>query len=218
MPYIYKITNCLNGKSYIGKTMLSIQERWKEHLHDAKTLRCEKRPLYAAINKYGKEHFIIEEIEECSDTILSEREKYWIEYYGTFKNGYNATIGGDGRGYIDYDLVVVNYKQLQNIESVADLMNIHRDSVTNILKARKIPIKSSQMINRETNGKIVQMFDKKTGAFIQSFATTADAARWLIDNNYTNCKYTTIRYHISEVCTGKRKSAAGFCWKYPSEN
>lgn len=217
MPYIYKITNDINGKSYIGKTMLSIQERWEKHLHDARTSRCEKRPLYAAINKYGKEHFIIEQIEECSDIILSEREKYWIEYYGTFKNGYNATTGGDGRSYIDYDLVVANYTQLQNIESVASLMNIHRDSVTNILKARKIPIKSSQMINREQNGKIVQMFDKKTGIFIQSFSTTADAARWLIDNNYTNCKYTTIRYHISEVCAGKRKSAAGFIWKYPSE-
>ena len=215
MPYIYKITNDINGKSYIGKTMLSIQERWREHCKDYVRKHCSKRPLYDAMNKYGLEHFSIEQVEECSDTILNERECFWIEYFGTFKHGYNATIGGDGKPYIDYDLVIANYQELQNMEAVARLMGICSDSVAKILKIRNIPIKSSQEIAREQNGKVVQMFDKKTGEFIQSFATTADAARWLIDNNYTNCKYTTIRYHITEVCTGKRKSAAGFIWKYP---
>ena len=215
MPYIYKITNILNGKSYIGKTMLTVQERWREHCKDYKRDRYEKRPLYAAMNRYGVENFIVEQLEECSDTILNDRECFWIEYYGTFKNGYNATIGGDGRPYIDYDVVVANYQELQNATKVAELMNICHDSVLNILKARNIPIKSSGDIAKEANGKIVQMFDKKTGEFIQSFATAADAARWLIDNGYTNCKFTTIRYHISEVCNGKRKSAAGFIWKYP---
>ena len=218
MPYIYKITNILNGKSYIGKTMLTVQERWHEHCHDYQRDRYEKRPLYAAMNKYGIENFIIEQVEECSDIDLNEKECFWIEYYGTFKNGYNATLGGDGKAYIDYDLVVANYQQLQNATKVAELMNICRDSVLNILRVRNIPIKSSGDIAKQTNGKIVQMFDKKTGEFIQSFSTAADAARWLIDNGHTNCKFTTIRYHISEVCNGKRKSAAGFIWKYPSEN
>ena len=195
--------------------MKTIDERWNEHCHDYIRERCEKRPLYAAMNKYGIQNFIIEQIEECSDIVLNERERFWIEYYGTFKNGYNATLGGDGKAYIDYDLVVVNYNQLQNIEAVAQMMNIHRDSVTNILHSRKIPIKSSAQINKEQNGKIVQMFDKTTGEFIRSFATAADGARWLLDNGYSNCKFTTIRYHITEVCTGKRKSAAGFIWKYP---
>lgn len=217
MPYIYKITNQLNGKSYIGKTMKTINERWREHCHDYSKERYEKRPLYAAMNKYGIESFTIEEIEECTDKNLNERECFWIEYYGTFKNGYNATLGGDGKAYIDYDLVVANYQQLQNIEAVAKLMHIHRDSVTNILNSRKIPIKSSGEIAKEQNGKIVQMFDKKTGEFIQSFSTAADGARWLIEHGYSNCKFTTIRYHITEVCTGKRKSAAGFIWKYPSD-
>lgn len=218
MPYIYKITNKINGKVYIGKTMKSIQERWTEHCHDFTRERCEKRPLYAAMNKYGVENFIVEQVEECTDDIINDRERFWIEYYGSFKHGYNATLGGDGKAYIDYDLVIANYQQLQNIEKVAQLMHIHRDSITKILHARKIPIKSSQEISKEKNGKIVQMFNKQTGEFIQSFATAADAARWLIENNYSNCKFTTIRYHIIEVCSGKRKSAAGFIWKYPCES
>ena len=60
MPYIYKITNTINNKVYIGKTVASIEERWKEHCHDYKRHRCEKRPLYAAMRKYGVEHFQIE--------------------------------------------------------------------------------------------------------------------------------------------------------------
>ena len=52
------------------------------------------------------------EIEETDNP--EEREKYWIEYYGSFKNGYNATVGGDGKPYIDYDLVVATYRELKN--------------------------------------------------------------------------------------------------------
>ena len=57
------------------------------------------------------------------------------------------------------------------------------------------------------------MIDKKTLQCINEFETYADAARYLLDNGLTNCKPTTIRYHISEVCRGIRKSAAGFIWK-----
>ena len=68
MAYIYKITNDINGKSYIGKTEKNnIQERWKDHLIDYKKRRTEKRPLYSAMNKYGIEHFHIEQIEETDN-------------------------------------------------------------------------------------------------------------------------------------------------------
>ena len=49
--------------------------------------------------------------------------------------------------------------------------------------------------------------------YIQSFPTMRDAGRYLIENKLTNCKLTTIRQHISEVCRGIRKTAAGFKWK-----
>lgn len=51
--YIYKITNKINGKVYIGKTTKTVQERWKEHLRESRTERSENRPLYRAIRKYG---------------------------------------------------------------------------------------------------------------------------------------------------------------------
>ena len=163
------------------------------------------------MRKYGIEHFHIESIEETD--IPEEREIYWIEYYRSFKNGYNATMGGDGKKYIDYDLVISTYNQLQNIIQTASHLNIHPDSVSNILHQNNINIKSSQEINREQTSKITLMFDKNNN-FIRSFPSSIAAAQYLIDNNLTNCKLTTIRTHISEVCRGKRKTAAGFIWRF----
>ena len=113
MAYIYKITNLINNKCYIGKTLNTIQERWREHCSDYKKRDEEKRPLYSAMNKYGIENFKIEEIEQCNEDIVNDREKYWIEYYGSFKKGYNATLGGDGKAYLDRKLLIKTYNGKQ---------------------------------------------------------------------------------------------------------
>lgn len=96
MGFIYKITNKLNNKSYIGLTTKSIEERWQEHLNNISRLKG-KRPLYTAMSKYGVETFTIEQIEEVDNDFLGEREIYWINYYNTYNKGYNATLGGDGK-------------------------------------------------------------------------------------------------------------------------
>ena len=212
MPYIYKITNDINGKIYIGKTLSTIEQRFKEHCKDYLKERNEKRPLYNAMKKYGVEHFHASIIEECDEFILSEREIFWIEYYGSFKNGYNATLGGDGRPYIDYDLVVNTYKELKNIKEVAKKLNINQDTISKILKIRKEYIYTNKEILTKKYGKSVNMYTLD-GTYLQSFPSLAAAGQYLIDNNLTNCKLTTIRYHISEVCQGKRKTAAKFIWK-----
>ena len=213
MAYIYVITNQLNGKQYVGKTLKNPTQRFKEHCRDSKKERCSKRPLYDAMNKYGIDNFSISIIEECSDIEINEKEIYWINKLNTYSNGYNATKGGDGKSYLDYDLIVNLYKQYQNTQTVAKELNICSDSVRKILKERNIPIKSSADVMKDKFGKPVNMYDKN-GKFIQSFNTTSDAARFLIDNKYSNCKLSTIRYHISEVCSGKRKSAANFKWSF----
>ena len=104
MAYIYKIENDINQKIYIGKTTRSLEERFAEHCRMSKLEGKEKRPLYAAMRKYGIEHFHISLIEETYEP--EERERYWIEYFSSFKNGYNATQGGDGKSYLDYDLII----------------------------------------------------------------------------------------------------------------
>lgn len=91
---IYSIICKVNGKRYIGQTVKSISERWRLHLQESKTK--EHRPLYRAIKKYGQGMFIVRVLEEnIPIDNLSEREKYWIEQFDTFNNGYNLTTGGE---------------------------------------------------------------------------------------------------------------------------
>lgn len=85
---IYKITNKLNGKAYIGQSV-NIERRFKEH--------CSKTGLVieAAIAKYGTDNFTFEVLEECPKELLNEREVYYIELFDTYNNGYNCHIGGN---------------------------------------------------------------------------------------------------------------------------
>lgn len=124
MGYIYCITNIINNKRYVGKTLFTIQERFQEHCKDSRKERCEKRPLYDAMNKYGVENFIVEELEYVKDeNILSEREVYWIKELETYgSKGYNATKGGDGTQLYDYQEIIELYNMGYTCKKVAEKM------------------------------------------------------------------------------------------------
>lgn len=117
---IYKITNDINNKVYVGKTTLSIEERFKEHCSDSKKESKEKRPLYSAMRKYGQEHFKIELIEECETIVSSEREQYWIGYYKGYEEGYNATRGGDGIILYDYSKIEKLLKEGKSVKEISE--------------------------------------------------------------------------------------------------
>lgn len=87
---IYKITNKFNGKTYIGQSN-DIERRFKEHQQKGESSRI---PLDIAIQKYGKDNFTYEIIEECSLEELNQREEYWIITLNTIENGYNCSEGG----------------------------------------------------------------------------------------------------------------------------
>lgn len=211
MAYIYEIINDVNDKRYIGKTEFDINKRFKEHCHDAFRERNEKRPLYAAMRKYGIDHFHIQLIEETNSP--EEREMYWILQKDSYHNGYNATLGGDGKKYLDYDLIISTYKEVENIRKTASMLNISIDSVMHVLKSRNISIKTAQEVLTDKYGKVTNMYSLN-GEFLKQFPSTNAAALYLIENNLTNCKMTTIKQHITEVCTGRRKTAAKFKWAY----
>lgn len=210
MAYIYQITNDINGKIYIGKTEQSISKRFMEHCQDRK--RSPDRPLYRAMNKYGIEHFHIELIEETD--YPEEREVYWIEQKQSFKHGYNATIGGDGRRYLDYDLIYSTYEALQNAAEVARQLNICVDSVYTVIHQRGGVLKTAQEINREQSSKAIKMFNKQK-EYVQSFASLTDAAQFLMDNKYTTATNNRgVAVHIRQCANKQRKTAYGFTWEW----
>lgn len=91
---IYKYTSKTTNKSYIGKTTkLNCENRHKRHKYEIDN----KTNFGRAKIKYGFDDFELNIIEDNIPVEkLSEREIYWIEFYDTFKNGYNSTKGGEG--------------------------------------------------------------------------------------------------------------------------
>lgn len=210
MAYIYQIINDINGKVYIGMTDRTIEKRWKEHCQDRFRKSFENRPLYRAMNKYGIEHFHISLIEETDSPV--EREKYWIEQKRSFKQGYNATQGGDGKHYLDYDVLIAAYKEMQNLRKVACLYHCDADHLSSILKANNIDIRTSQEVCRD-RGQTISQFTKD-GEYIKSFASAKEAAREVAPLSSSLGGVTS---HITDVCKGKRKTAYGYIWRYASQ-
>ena len=204
MSYIYVITNDINNHQYVGKTERTIELRFKEHCKDRYRTAFEKRPLYEAMNKYGIEHFHIQELEQCDYTIVDEREKYWIEKLNTFHNGYNATIGGDGKRLLDYELVVATYNQLLNVNETSKILGIDKKTISKILITTGAYTQEQIWENAKKQipkNKVAQ-YDKQ-GNLIAIYDSVALAE-----------KAVSTGKHIGQVCTGKRKTAGGYIWKY----
>lgn len=89
---IYKYQNKINNKVYIGQSS-NIENRYKQHLYDAAKHPGESGVDYA-IAKYGIDNFDFQIIEICPIEKLDEREIYWIDFYDSYHNGYNRTVGG----------------------------------------------------------------------------------------------------------------------------
>lgn len=92
---IYRVTNRVNGKVYIGQTTQTLTKRKRQHLRAAFSLRHPNNKFYNAIRKYGEELFVWEIIkDDISIDILDELEMYYINQYDSLKSGYNSTEGG----------------------------------------------------------------------------------------------------------------------------
>lgn len=96
---IYKATNLINGKIYIGYTY-SFEKRKSDHLKGSKK---PKRCFHYAIKKHGPENFkweIIDSSPKNKKEAIELEKRYILQYNSFGSNGYNLTLGGDGiRGY-----------------------------------------------------------------------------------------------------------------------
>lgn len=101
---IYKITNKINNKIYIGFTSKTIEERFQEHVNSA-IYHKDKIYFHNAIRKYGKESFLLEKIDESLDRnyALNVLEPKYIKEYksNNKKYGYNLTNGGEGASFTE---------------------------------------------------------------------------------------------------------------------
>lgn len=213
MAYIYKITNLINQKSYIGKTYkVNPIERFYEHQKDSH--RFPERPLYRAFSKYGFDKFTFDILEETNEP--EEREIYWIDFYNTYSSkGYNATLGGDGKKLFDTNQIIKDYLILQDQMAVAKKHGCEATLVGNILREYNIERVPSEIVIAKKYGKKVEMLSKDTREVIRVFDSQIEAGRFLIENGYSainNAKNLSSK--ISLVCRGKRQTCSGFAWRY----
>lgn len=93
---IYKITNCLNNKVYIGQSR-DIYKRWNEHCKCGAGLDTPiNNKLYTAMLKDGLDNFTFEVLEQCSPQQLNEKESFYIDLYQSVNYGYNSISGIGG--------------------------------------------------------------------------------------------------------------------------
>lgn len=94
LGYIYKIVNDVNDKVYVGETTRSLDDRFSEHCFEKRSTS----KIHRVIQELGWQHFKIIEIEKVPLSQIYEREAYWVQYYDSYKNGYNGTPSGQWTG------------------------------------------------------------------------------------------------------------------------
>lgn len=166
MVGIYKFTNKIDGKSYIGQSV-DIKRRYKEH----KTRKTENSLFHDAIKEYGFNNFDFSIVELCKVEELDAKEMYYIKEYNTLTpNGYNVSEGGHLRHPVGLssinDVTSIIYflknTNMSNIEigalfgvsdqTISDINNGHiwaNDSLIYPIRSRKIPKKYCKNCGKE---------------------------------------------------------------------
>lgn len=172
--YIYKITNKVNGKVYIGQTRYTVEFRWRQHQH-----KKDNTYFHNAIKKYGADNFIVETLEECECEKLDSREIFYIAKYNTFKDGYNLTLGGDGNKKLllddKYDEIKNLYLSGFSFNKIATLFSVDKASIVKILKQLGVKIRSNKLnINNQEFLELVR--DYKSGFSLKELAKRYDCS------------------------------------------
>ena len=146
--FIYKITNTINGKSYIGQTIQNVKERFYQHCATKCSQAVLNMVIHKAITKYGKSNFTIEVIEEVESANLNDRERYWIRYYNSYNNGYNSTEGGqDGIKLfknLDTESIVREYKSGKSLREIGRLFNVDKQTIKDLLVRNNISLRTTR--------------------------------------------------------------------------
>ena len=138
---IYLVTHVESGKKYVGQTKQRLNRRWRNHYESAEkdpeiyeyAAKDQKRPLIAAIRKYGREAFTCESI-DTADTIyeLNEKEREWIQKLNTqVPNGFNDTSGGGGCINTRGKKLIIDGQEFPSIADAAEYFGVNLDNAYN---------------------------------------------------------------------------------------
>lgn len=218
---IYKITNKLNGHSYIGQSV-DIERRWKDHILNAK--RCKNAdynyPLQKAIRKYGVENFNFEILKLCEK---SELLKYETFYYDLMRPAYNQIRPSENPVFnpeIETRRQAIFQTQEYKQKCSKKPSEATRKKVSESLKksikhkqSHNTPEYKAKIFEIRQNGKRKNKPCIMFNEFLtMRFGSLMDCAKWLDANTNYKCKNKVSK--IKAVCDGERKSAFGYKYSY----
>lgn len=209
MGSIYKITNNINQKIYIGYTTQSISKRMNQHRNDD---IGHDTVLGRAIAKYKWENFSYEVIEECEDREkLLELERYYIKLYNSIvPNGYNMTPGGE-RLFGEFNPFYGKTHTQEVLDKLAALSR-QRTGDKNHFYGKKHTKETKAKISK-ANSKMVARLNENQEV-LEVYPSGVKAADWCREQGLTKSK--TPQSDIFKRCKdGKR--AFGYYWKYFEE-
>jgi group I intron endonuclease len=160
------ITNKTNGKSYIGYTTRTLNQRWKSHLTSMR--QGSKFRFHCAIRKYGVDNWVLQILYENENIeICKEKEEEMIALYETFVKGYNATFGGTG-GWVVPEEKYESWKQKISEKNTgsnnSNSINITNEELIKI--GSEICLNLGRVVGHST---IVKEFEKRNLKFPKTF-------------------------------------------------
>ena len=229
--YIYCIENLINGKKYIGQTIRTIKQRWKQHVYTSRSSNSNKYPIHLAINKYGEKNFNIYLLYQCSFNILDDlnealnrKEIFYIEQYDTRnkKYGYNLAVGGGiiRDVYIKVKQFDINGTLIKCWDSIKDACDFYNTQYSGIVGACTGLQKTcagyiwrydeDEFDKFDCNNNNVRKIVKYSldGQYISEYNSITDAA------NANNASVS----HIFHCCVGKNKTCKGFVYRYAEDD
>lgn len=127
---IYLISNNIDSKNYVGITVNDIEKRFNQHIYSASP-KDPKGSLHFSIYKYGSAAFYVKLIEKHPIATIQEREKYWIEFYDSYQNGYNQNSGGAGVGGKTVNFqIIFNKKTYSSVSHLERSLGINQGSLS----------------------------------------------------------------------------------------
>ena len=181
--FIYKITNTINGKSYIGQTIQNVKERFYQHCATKCSKAVSNMAIHRAIKKYGKSNFTVEVIEEIDSANLNDRERYWIKYYNSYNNGYNSTKGGqDGcKPFKDLDVesIIKEYNTGKSLRTLGTIFKVDKQTIKDLLIIHNVELRTTRTYKLSQKDR-----DKVLEDFASGLSRKEIMIKWNISKSY----------------------------------
>lgn len=181
--FIYKITNTINSKSYIGQTIQNVKERFYQHCATKCSKAVSNMAIHRAIKKYGKSNFTVEVIEEIDSANLNDRERYWIKYYNSYNNGYNSTKGGqDGcKPFKDLDVesIIKEYNTGKSLRTLGTIFKVDKQTIKDLLIRHNVELRTTRTYKLSQKDR-----DKVLEDFASGLSRKEIMIKWNISKSY----------------------------------